>query len=102
MNRTAWGEALNAVSQSRESAAIVGINDQRFYMLAFGLGGALAGGAGALVGPMIGVSESMFVALFPDPSRSLTYAQAFSLLILMLVLLIRPTGLFGRAHVAME
>ena len=138
MNRTAWGEALNAVSQSRESAAIVGINDQRFYMLAFGLGGALAGGAGALVGPiyslspsmgllpdtqafaivilggmgsvagsiiaglMIGVSESMFVTLFPDPSRSLTYAQAFSLLILMLVLLIRPTGLFGRAHVAME
>ena len=134
----AWGEALHAVSQSRESAAIVGINDQRFYMLAFGLGGALAGGAGALVGPiyslspsmgllpdtqafaivilggmgsvagsilaglMIGVSESMFVALFPDPSRSLTYAQAFSLLMLMLVLLIRPTGLFGRTHVAME
>jgi branched-chain amino acid transport system permease protein len=138
MNRTPWGEALNAVSQSRESAAIVGINDRRFYTLAFGLGGALAGGAGALVGPiyslspsmgllpdtqafaivilggmgsvagsilaglLIGVSESMFVALFPDPSRSLTYAQAFSLLVLMLVLLIRPTGLFGRAHVAME
>ncbi len=138
MNRTAWGEALNAVSQSRESAAIVGINDQRFYMLAFGLGGALAGGAGALVGPiyslspsmgllpdtqafaivilggmgsvagsilaglMIGVSESMFVALFPDPSRSLTYAQAFSLLVLMLVLLVRPTGLFGRVHTAMD
>ncbi|HEY1935978.1 MAG TPA: branched-chain amino acid ABC transporter permease [Acetobacteraceae bacterium] len=138
MNRTPWGEALNAVSQSRESAAIVGIDDQRFYMLAFGLGGALAGGAGALVGPiyslspsmglmpdtqafaivvlggmgsvagsilaglMIGVSESMFVALFPDPSRSLTYAQAFSLVILMAVLLLRPTGLFGRAHAAME
>jgi branched-chain amino acid transport system permease protein len=138
MHRTPWGEALNAVSQSRESAAIVGIDDQRFYMLAFGLGGALAGGAGALVGPiyslspsmglipdtqafaivilggmgsvagsilaglLIGVSESMFVALFPDPSRSLTYAQAFSLLILMAVLLVRPTGLFGRAHAAMD
>lgn len=138
LHRTAWGEALNAVSQSRESAAIVGIDDQRFYMLAFGLGGALAGGAGALVGPiyslspsmglipdtqafaivvlggmgsvggsilaglLIGVSESMFVALFPDPSRSLTYAQAFSLVILMIVLLVRPTGLFGRASTAME
>lgn len=138
MNRTAWGEALNAVSQSRESAAIVGINDRRVYMLAFAVGGALAGGAGALVGPiyslspsmglmpdtqafaivilggmgsvpgsilaglLIGLSESMFVALFPDPSRSLTYAQAFSLALLMLVLLVRPTGLFGRAHVAME
>jgi branched-chain amino acid transport system permease protein len=138
MHRTSWGEALNAVSQSRESAAIVGINDQRFYMLAFGLGGALAGGAGALVGPiyslspsmglipdtqafaivilggmgsvmgsilaglLIGVSESMFVALFPDPSRSLTYAQAFSLLVLMVVLLVRPTGFFGRAHTALD
>ena len=138
MNRTIWGEALNAVSQSRESAAIVGINDQRFYMLAFGIGSALAGGAGALVGPiyslspsmglmpdtqafaivilggmgsvsgsiiaglLIGLSESMFVAVFPDPSRSLTYAQAFSLLILMIVLLVRPTGLFGRVHTQME
>jgi branched-chain amino acid transport system permease protein len=138
MNRTIWGEALNAVSQSRESAAIVGINPQRFYMLAFGLGGALAGGAGALVGPiyslspsmgllpdtqafaivilggmgsvsgsiiaglLIGLCESMFVAVFPDPSRSLTYAQAFSLLVLMVVLLVRPTGLFGRVHTAME
>jgi len=138
MHRTPWGEALNAVSQSRESAAIVGIDDQRFYMLAFGLGGALAGGAGALIGPiyslspsmglipdtqafaivvlggmgsvagsilaglLIGVSESMFVALFPDPSRSLTYAQAFSLLILMVVLLVRPRGFFGRASAAME
>jgi branched-chain amino acid transport system permease protein len=138
MNRTIWGEALNAVSQSRESAAIVGINDQRFYMLAFGIGSALAGGAGALVGPiyslspsmglmpdtqafaivilggmgsvsgsiiaglLIGLSESMFVAVFPDPSRSLTYAQAFSLLVLMIVLLVRPTGLFGRVHTQME
>jgi len=138
MNRTPWGEALNAVSQSRESAAIVGINDRRFYSLAFGLGGALAGGAGALMAPiyslspsmgllpdtqafaivilggmgsvsgailaglLIGVSESLFVAVFPDPSRSLTYQQAFSLLILMLVLLFRPTGFFGRVHVAME
>ncbi len=138
MNRTIWGEALNAVSQSRESAAIVGINDRRFYSLAFGIGSALAGGAGALVGPiyslspsmglipdtqafaivilggmgsvsgsiiaglLIGLSESMFVAVFPDPSRSLTYAQAFSLFVLMIVLLVRPTGLFGRVHTQME
>lgn len=136
--RTAWGQALNAVSQSRESAAIVGINDRLAYTLAFALGGALAGGAGALVGPiyalspsmglipdtqafvivvlggmgsvggaivaalLLGVSESMFVALFPDPTRGLSYAQAFSLLVLMAVLLIRPTGFFGRVHTAME
>ena len=136
--RTPWGEALNAVGQSRESAAIVGIDSTRFYRLAFGLGGALAGGAGALVGPiyslspsmglvpdtqsfaivilggmgsipgaiiaglLIGLCESLFVAFFPDPSRALTYAQAFSLVVLMVVLLVRPTGLFGRMHVAMD
>ncbi|HEX5327175.1 MAG TPA: branched-chain amino acid ABC transporter permease [Acetobacteraceae bacterium] len=138
LSRSAWGQALNAVAQSRESAAIVGINDRLVYTLTFGLGGALAGGAGALVGPiyaltpsmglmpdtqafvivilggmgsvggsiiaglLIGISEGLFVALFPDPSRSLAYAQAFSLLILMGVLLVRPTGFFGRVHLAME
>jgi branched-chain amino acid transport system permease protein len=138
LRRSAWGQALNAVSQSRESAAIVGINDRLVYTLAFGLGGALAGGAGALVGPiyalapsmglvpdtqafaivvlggmgsvggsiiaglLIGVSEGLFVALFPDPTRSLAYAQAFSLVVLMIVLLVRPTGFFGRVHLAME
>jgi branched-chain amino acid transport system permease protein len=138
LRRSAWGQALNAVSQSRESAAIVGINDRLVYTLAFGLGGALAGGAGALVGPiyalspsmglapdtqafvivivgglgsvggsiiaglLIGVSEGLFVALFPDPSRSLAYAQAFSLLLLMIVLLVRPTGILGRVAVAMD
>ncbi len=136
--RSAWGQALGAVSQSRESAAIVGINDRLAYTLAFALGGALAGGAGALVGPiyaltpsmglvpdtqafaivvlggmgsvggsiiaalLLGVSENLFVALFPDPTRGLSYAQAFSLVVLMLVLLVRPSGLFGRVHVAME
>ncbi|MDE2583441.1 MAG: branched-chain amino acid ABC transporter permease [Rhodospirillales bacterium] len=138
LGRTSWGQALNAVSQSRESAAIVGINDRLAYTMAFGLGGAFAGAAGALVGPiyaltpsmglqpdtqafaivvlggmgsvggsiiagiLIGVSESLFIALFPDPSRGLSYAQAFSLLVLMVVLLVRPTGLFGRTHTAME
>jgi branched-chain amino acid transport system permease protein len=138
LSRTAWGQALNAVSQSRESAAIVGINDRLVYTLAFALGGGLAGGAGALVGPiyglapsmglvpdtqafvivilggmgsvggsiiaglLIGVSEGLFVALFPDPTRSLAYAQAFSLVVMMGVLLIRPTGFFGRMHASME
>src|SRR5262249_39149688 len=47
LQRTIWGQALDAVSQSRESAAIVGINAQRFNSIAFGTGAALAAGAGA-------------------------------------------------------
>src|SRR5438046_6399255 len=49
MKRTIWGQALDAVSQSRDAAAIVGINAQRFNSFAFGFGAALAAAAGALV-----------------------------------------------------
>src|SRR2546428_67716 len=42
MKRTIWGQALDAVSQSRDAAAIVGINAQRFNSFAFGFGAALA------------------------------------------------------------
>ena len=64
LSRSAWGQALNAVSQSRESAAIVGINDRLVYTMAFGLGGAFAGAAGALVGPIYALTPSM--GLQPD------------------------------------
>jgi len=73
---------------------------QAFAIVILGGMGSVSGAI--LAGLLIGVSESLFVAVFPDPSRSLTYQQAFSLLILMAVLLFRPTGFFGRVHVAME
>ena len=138
MNRTIWGQALDAVSQSRDSAAIVGINPQRFNSLAFGVGAALAAGAGALIAPIfslapdmgvssniqayvivilggmgsvlgsiiagigLGEAEGLFTAFFPDPTRALAYTNAFGVLVLMIVLIWRPTGLFGRRHVRME
>ena len=40
--RTSLGQALDAVSQSRESAAVIGINPRRMYTVAFGLGSAWA------------------------------------------------------------
>lgn len=59
MVRTSLGQALDAVSQSRESAAVIGINPRRMYTIAFGLGSALAGGAGALVAPIFSLSVNM-------------------------------------------
>ena len=138
MNRTIWGQALDAVSQSRDSAAIVGINPGRFNSLAFGVGAGLAAGAGALIAPIfslapdmgvssniqayvivilggmgsvlgsilggivLGETEGLFTAFFPDPTRALAYTNAFGVLVLMIVLILRPTGLFGRRHVRME
>jgi branched-chain amino acid transport system permease protein len=135
---TSLGQALDAVSQSRESAAVIGINPKRMYTAAFGLGAALAGGAGALIAPifalspnmgelpgvqafiiivlggmgsvggsiiggiLLGVVQGLGVGFLPDPNRALAYTQAFGALLLILVLLVRPTGIFGRAHTRLE
>lgn len=132
MARTWIGKGLQAVSQDRQAAAVVGINPLNMNTLAFGLGTALAGMAGAVLvtvfswvpwvgvpasskafviivlggmgslpgsllgGLIIGVVEAFGTGLFPDPSRALAYKDAFGLLIFALVLLLKPTGLFGR------
>lgn len=59
------------------------------------------GGMGSLVGAMvgglvIGVVEALGVGCFPDVSRALAYQQVFGLVIFAIVLLLKPTGLFGR------
>lgn len=138
LKHTALGQALDAVSQNRESAAVIGINPHRMYTVAFGLGSALAGGAGALIAPIFALSPSMGdlpavqafiiivlggmgsvggsivggillglvqglgVGYLPDPSRALAYTQAFGALLLIVTLLLRPTGLFGRSHLRLE
>lgn len=135
MKRTIWGQALDAVSQSRDSAAIVGINARRFNSFAFGIGAALAAAAGALVAPifslapdmgvlpnihayvivilggmgsvsgsiiagiLLGESENLFTAFFPDPTRAFAYTNAFGVLVLMVFLIFRPQGLFGRPDI---
>ncbi len=59
------------------------------------------GGMGSLPGAMvggvvIGVVESLGVGCFPDISRALAYQQVFGMIIFAFVLLLKPTGLFGR------
>jgi branched-chain amino acid transport system permease protein len=59
------------------------------------------GGMGSLPGAMvggliIGVVESLGVGCFPDVSRALAYQQVFGMIIFAIVLLLKPTGLFGR------
>lgn len=59
------------------------------------------GGMGSLPGAMIGglvigVVEALGVGCFPDVSRALAYQQVFGMIIFAIVLLIKPTGLFGR------
>ncbi len=138
MNGTIWGQALDAVSQSRDSASIVGINPHRFNTLAYAVGAALAAAAGALIGPIfslapdmgvlpniqsyvivilggmgsvlgsviagvtLGEAQALFTAFLPDMTRALSYSNAFGVFVLMVVLMFRPTGIFGRRHLRME
>jgi branched-chain amino acid transport system permease protein len=49
--RTDTGQAVRATAQDREAAQLMGINIKRMGMIAFGIGTALAGTAGALISP---------------------------------------------------
>ena len=51
LTKTDTGQAIRATSQDREAARLMGINVARMSVIAFGLGAALAGTAGALIAP---------------------------------------------------
>lgn len=53
MKFTFLGKALRAVSQDRATAGLMGINPDRLTMLAFVIASALAGMAGAMLGPVL-------------------------------------------------
>ncbi len=52
LRRSLHGTAVRAVSQDRATAALMGINVKRLYMIAFGFSGAIAFLAGALLSPI--------------------------------------------------
>jgi branched-chain amino acid transport system permease protein len=59
--------------------------------------GGLGSVPGALFGGLIiGLVEALGAGCYPDPSKGAAYKTAFGLLIFAVVLLVRPTGLFGR------
>jgi branched-chain amino acid transport system permease protein len=53
MKFTFLGKALRAVSQDRETAALIGINPNQLIMLTFVIASALAGMSGAMLGPVL-------------------------------------------------
>jgi branched-subunit amino acid ABC-type transport system permease component len=57
--RTSYGVMARAAVQNPAMAAAVGINPRKLNALNFAFGAALAGWAGALLAPMVGVMPSM-------------------------------------------
>lgn len=128
LHRTYPGKAILATAEDWEAAELAGINVRRTSMLTLGIGAALAGIAGVLVGVGYGISPSIGLAwtlkalivvvlagtgsvLGAFPAGLLlgivesisgmaigpTYREVIGLAIFLLVLLVRPQGLFGRA-----
>ncbi|MBI5446697.1 MAG: branched-chain amino acid ABC transporter permease [Deltaproteobacteria bacterium] len=127
LNRTYFGKAIRAASLDHEAAAMQGIDVAKTYLLSFGIGTALAvapgavvalasfnpsisfeltnkalvvivlGGVGSVNGVMLGglalgLAEAVGV-LFGGT----TYREVIGLVLFVLVLMVRPQGLFGRS-----
>jgi len=83
LRKTDMGKALRAVAQDREVSMLLGVNPERMYLLAVGLGAALAGAAGGLIVP--------FFYVFP------TVGAIFGLIAFVVVIL----GTLGSVEGAM-
>jgi len=129
IKRTRWGAAIEATSQNREGAQLMGINVSLVGGITFGIGTALAAVAASLIAPilliyptmggpvigmafviiilggmgsflgavvggyLIGLAETLFSSYVTT-----NYVEALIFGILVLVLAVKPTGLFGKVH----
>jgi branched-chain amino acid transport system permease protein len=135
VQRTKIGKAMQAVSEDKDTAALMGINVDLMIVITFAVGGALAGAAGVLYGLLfkqvyfftgflpglkaftaavlggignvagamlggmfLGIAESLFPNLvldgmgIPAPYQ---LKDGLAFLMLVLVLIFRPTGILG-------
>ncbi|HEV3123675.1 MAG TPA: branched-chain amino acid ABC transporter permease [Candidatus Dormibacteraeota bacterium] len=127
-HRTWWGHAMRATSEDRDTAALRGIDPGRVGLLAFAIGGCIAGIAGYVLGPILfsDVNEALSLSLkgflaiaiggfgsirgallgawalgmteqMVDLHSSAAYEPVAGLGLVLLVLIVRPTGIFGGA-----
>jgi len=125
--RTKVGKGMRAVSQSRDIAAIMGVNVTTIEILAFGIAGALGALGGVLLAPLmyvepamgtyvgikgfvgavlggfgslpgaalggllLGIIESIAAAFLPSG-----FKEAVAFIILIVILLVKPSGLFSK------
>ncbi|THF83570.1 branched-chain amino acid ABC transporter permease [Deinococcus sp. KSM4-11] len=127
LKRTLTGATIEAMSQNREGARLVGINTNRVGMLTFAISGGLAAIAAALIAPINSVAPSMgevmnlkvfaiiilggmgsvpgaivgafllaLAEVFGGFYINLDFADVIGFAMLVVVLAIRPQGLFRK------
>ena len=127
LKRTLTGTTIEAMSQNREGARLVGIDTNRVGMLTFAISGALAavgasliapinsvapsmgevmnlkvfaiiilGGMGSVPGAIVGAFLLAFTEVFGGFYISLDFADVIGFAMLVLVLALKPAGLFRK------
>jgi branched-chain amino acid transport system permease protein len=127
LRRTKMGKAIRITAIDRDAASLAGINVEKIDLLAFSIGGLLAGLGGPLLGMLsfvspgtgigitikafiltvlagvgsipgliaagmiLGVGEAMTVTFV-----SSSYGELFGFVLFLFILLVRPSGLFGK------
>ena len=120
------GKAMRATAQSQEAASLMGISVSGIFSKTWALGSALGGVAGVLIAPLVGINTELGGVLIPGfvaaivggftsiPGAivggimvgvfenfagvfvSSSFKRVVSFVILIAVLMIRPSGLFGK------
>ena len=116
IGKTNLGIQIRAGQHDREMISALGVDISKLYTLLFGIGAALAGLAGALIGSikgaviaslLVGVVDTLGRFLIPwvlqtvtNPSDAMSVGSAIgSMLIYILmaiILILKPTGLYGK------
>jgi branched-chain amino acid transport system permease protein len=130
LKRTDFGRSIRATSESREAAALMGINVKYVYAVVFGIGAACAGVAGVFTStfyytyPTVGavfllkmfvvvvlggcgnvmgsIAGGLIVGLAEGVGAFLllpSWKDAIYQIIFLIVLAIKPTGIFGEKKV---
>ncbi|RYH63605.1 MAG: branched-chain amino acid ABC transporter permease [Alcaligenaceae bacterium] len=120
------GKAMRATAQSQEAATLMGISVSGIFSKTWALGSSLGGIAGVLIAPLVGINTDLGGVLIPGfvaavvggftsiPGAivgglmvgiaenfagvfvSSSFKRVVSFLILIVVLMVRPSGLFGK------
>jgi branched-chain amino acid transport system permease protein len=100
---TRVGKAMQAVSHNHMAASLMGISVDRIITFTFMIGSALAavaavlGGIGNIPGAVVGGLVMGVAEVLVTGYISPTYRDAIAFVLLIVILLVRPAGIFGKA-----